>query len=401
MQRLDISTPQFKAAPHEPLSKALRAGPFALVKLPLLGPVKAALTHDAARQVLKDTGRFAVNARNAGHRRAFGLPFLPKSMRLLSENILSVDDPDHLRLRRLADAPFRRAAIETRRERLADLVDETLDRVAAQYSSEVDLSALVFRPLPLMVISDLLGLSSGARTRLEQIMNGFSGATSTWGILRAMTGLGGVVSQLREEIEAARRDPRPGLLSELIHADDESGQLSEDELVSLVLVLFVAGHDTTTNLLSTGLFTLRSEPDAWEAATSLDADGWRIAIDELMRYAMPVHMTKPRFVISDTEICGESLKRGDKVIALLGSANLDPDVFDAPQTFDITRRPNRHLGWGGGPHICLGLHLAKMEAEVALSKIIARWPELKLGNEPVWSKRIGVRGLDKLPVKLN
>lgn len=400
MQRLNITTLQFKAAPHETLSDALRAGPFALVKLPLLGPVKAALSHEAARQVLKDADRFVVNARNAGHRKAFGLPFLPKSMRLLAENILSVDDPDHLRLRRLADAPFRRAAIETRRERLATRVDELLDRVAAQDTSEVDLAAQVFRPLPLLVISDLLGLSPGARARLEQIMNGFSGASSTWGILRAMTGLGGVVKQLREEIDAARHDPRPGLLSELIHAEDEGGKLSEDELVSLVLVLFVAGHDTTTNLLSSGLHTLRSEPGAWETATQLDADGWRIAVDELMRYAMPVHMTKPRFIVSDTEICGVPFKRGEKVMALLGSANLDPDVFDDPLTFDMTRRPNRHLGWGGGPHICLGLHLAKMEAEVALSKIVDRWPGLTLNSGLAWSKRLGVRGLDALPVSL-
>jgi len=352
-------------------------------------------------QVLKDTDRFAVNARNAGHRRAFGLPFLPKSLRLLSENILSLDDPDHHRLRRLADSPFRRAAIETQRDRVAGLVDGFLDQIADQGETDVDLAETVFRPLPLTVISELLGLSDAARERLAQTMSAFSGATSTWGILRAMTGMGGVIKQLRTEIELARDNPRPGLLSDLIDAEAEGGEMSEDELVSLVLVLFVAGHDTTTNLLSSGLHALLTEPDAWASAKRLDEDGWRIAVDELMRFALPVHMTKPRFVIQDTHISGVPLERGEKVMALLGAANLDPAVFEDALTLDLARRPNRHTGWGGGPHICLGLHLAKMEAELALSKIVERWPEMTLSDDLRWSKRIGTRGLDVMTVRLS
>lgn len=400
MRKLNLTSMDFKITPHPVLAQALQDGPFALIKVPLLGHIKSALSHEAAQTVLKDTDRFAVNARNAGHKRAFGFPFIPKSLRLLTDNILSVDDPDHQRLRRLADTPFRRAAIETRRERVGELVDDYLDQIERSNDLEIDLAEMLFRPLPMKVISDLLGLTEAAQARLIATMSGFSGASSTFGILRALSGMGGVVKQLREEIDAARHNPRPGLLSELIQAEEEGGRMSEDELVSLVLVLFVAGHETTTNLVSSGLYELQTQPGAWETARTLDADGWRVAVDELMRFCVPVHMTKPRFVIRDTEVSGVPLKRGEKVMAVLGAANLDPAVFDEPLTLNLARRPNRHTGWGGGPHICLGLHLAKMEAELVLSKIVQRWPDLALGEGLKWSKRVGTRGLEEMPVRL-
>ncbi|MEO1189995.1 MAG: cytochrome P450, partial [Pseudomonadota bacterium] len=132
MRRIDIMSPDFKIAPHAVLADALQAGPFARVKVPLFGPLPAALTHKAVQTILKRSETFALDARNAGHNRAFGLPFIPKSLRLLSNNILSLDDPDHQRLRRLADAPFRRAAIELQRDRVGQFVDQYLDQVAAQ-----------------------------------------------------------------------------------------------------------------------------------------------------------------------------------------------------------------------------------------------------------------------------
>ena len=398
MRKLDLTALDFKAAPHRILAEAMAEGPFIRTRIPLFGPIQAALTHEAVQTVLKRTDLFAVDARNAGHSKAFGLPFMPKSLKLLANNLLSVDDPDHQRLRRTADAPFRRAAIEANRDQVGAMVDVYLDSIAGQ--NEVDLVSTVFRPLPLNVISRLLGLTDAAQDRLTRTIAGFSEAASTIGILRALMGMGGVIKQLRAEIERARRDPQPGLLSALIEAEAEGDQMSEDELVSLVLVLFVAGHDTTTNLLSSGLYTLLTEPGAWETAKQLDEDGWRIAVDELMRFAMPVHMTKPRFVVQDTELAGIPMARGDKVIALLGAANLDPEVFDDPLTLNLARRPNRHTGWGGGPHICLGLHLAKMEAELTLSKMIQRWPNLALGERLKWSRRLGTRGLSSMPMHL-
>ena len=163
------------------------------------------MSHEAAHAVLKDTDRFALDVRNAGHKRPLGLAIMPGSLRLLSENILSSDDPDHQRLRRLADAPFRRAPIESGRERIAAQVDTYLDEVARQSKdgAEVDLVETVFRPLPLQVIANMLGLTDGAHKRLAKTMSALTGVSDTIGILRALGSMGGVVKQLRMEIEAA------------------------------------------------------------------------------------------------------------------------------------------------------------------------------------------------------
>lgn len=395
MHRIDIRSDGFKRAPHAALSAAIRHGPIVQARLPIVGNVKLATTHAAVHDVLKRVEDFAVDARNAGHRNALGFPFLPETFKLMADNLLAMDDPRHQRLRRFADAPFRRVEIDKLRKRVEVLAGDTLD----EFESTPDASIIsVFRDLPIKVISDLLGLTSDARDRLCAQLSGLTGAGSTLAIIRAMFRIGDVVKQIRQEIELARDASRPGLLAELIKAEAGGDTMGEDDLVAMVLVLFVAGHDTTTNLLSSGLYTLLTVPGAWEAARALDSDGWRIAVDELMRFCGPVQFTKPRFAKRDLEFYGVSLKRGEKIMALLAAANLDPLVFDNPLELDLARRPNRHTGWGGGPHICLGLHLAKMEAEIVLSQIVARWPDLSISGETEWSKRLGVRGLRVLPL---
>ena len=398
MHTVDIRSTAFKRSPHEELARALVNGPVVKARVPIIGEVYFATTHEAVQSVLKGTDDFAVNARNAGHRSAFGIPLLPKSFRLLADNLLAMDDPRHQKLRRLADAPFRRVEIDKLRGRIEALANERLDAFESGDSPDI---IPVFRELPLNVISEMLGLSEGARVRLGNELSALSGAGSTFTIIRAMFKMGRIVKQIRMEINLARASPRPGLLNDLIHAESDEDTMSEDDLVAMVLVLFVAGHDTTTNLMSSGLHTLLTFPGAWETARGLDADGWRMAVDEVMRFCGPVQFTKPRFAKHDIDFYGVSLKRGEKIMALLAAANLDPAVFDNPLKLDLSRRPNRHAGWGGGPHICLGLHLAKMEAEITLSQIVGRWPDMSIGGDLEWSKRLGVRGLVSFPVVRN
>lgn len=398
MYSADILSERFKRSPHAELKRALEHGPLVKARLPLVGEVKFAVTHEAVQDVLKATDAFAVDARNAGHKKAFGLPFMPKSLKMLSHNLLAMDDPEHQRLRRLADAPFRRVEIDKLRVRIETLADQQLDEFEARGGSDI---MTVFRDLPIRVISDMLGLTDAARDRLTRDMSAMTGAGSTFALLRAMMKMSSVIKHLRAEIVLARANPRPGLLNDLIQAEADGDKMSEDDLVAMVLVLFVAGHDTTTNLLSTGLHTLMTKPAAWAVAQGLDDDGWRVAVDELMRYCGPVQFTKPRFVKQDMAFHGLRLKKGEKVMAFLAAANFDPIVFDNPMTLDLGRRPNRHTGWGGGPHICLGLHLAKMEALVMLSKIVQRWPDLAVGGDNKWTKRLGVRGLLSFQVQRN
>ena len=398
MYTVDVRSKAFKCSPHAELVAALQHGPLVKARIPILGEVKFATTHQVVQDVLKGTDVFAVNARTAGHKQAFGVPFLPKSFKLLSDNLLAMDDPEHQRLRRLADAPFRRVEIDRLRGQIESLADAQLDAFEADKDSDI---MTVFRALPIRVISDVLGLTDEARIRLVALLNGLTGAGSTVGLMIAMLKMGSVIKQIRAEIDLARLYPRPGLLSDLIRAEADGDKMSEDDLVAMVLVLFVAGHDTTTNLLSSGLYTLLTETGAWEEAIGLDDAGWRIAVDELMRFCGPVQLTKPRFARHDVNFHGVSLKRGEKVMALLAAANLDSAVFQDPLTLNLARRPNRHTGWGGGPHICLGLHLAKMETEITLSKIAKRWPKLVVGGDVSWSKRLGVRGLSFFPVVRN
>jgi cytochrome P450 len=199
-----------------------------------------------------------------------------------------------------------------------------------------------------------------------------------------------------------RTEPRPGLITELVHAEADGDRMSEDELLAMVFVLFAAGHETTTHLMSCGLYTLFTEPGALEAARAADGDAMGVIVDEIMRFGGPVQLTKPRFVKVDMEFHGKALKRGDKVMALLAAGNLDPAVFDNPLVFDPARRPNRHLGWGGGPHICLGLHLARMETEIAFQQILARFPRLEPAaplERLKWTARMGLRGVRSMPLK--
>lgn len=178
--------------------------------------------------------------------------------------------------------------------------------------------------------------------------------------------------------------------------------MSEDELLAMTFLLLVAGHETTTHLISDGVIALLDHPDQKSTLTN----DWSLAdsaIDEVLRYTSPVQMTKPRYVVDDDVIHGKSFKRGDMLIGLIGSANHDPDRFEEPERFDIARTPNRHLSFGSGIHVCLGLKLAKMETAIAYERLWTRYPNLELAvpREQIrWRSRIGLRCLESLPVKL-
>ncbi|MEZ5945956.1 MAG: cytochrome P450 [Hyphomonas sp.] len=396
-----LSSQAYLMAPHQRLAEIVAAGPFAETKLPFFGRVMLVTRHAGVQALLKETGRFAVDARNAGHKSPFALPLLPKSLKIMADNLLSLDDPDHNRLRRLTDAPFRRAAIALQRPAIAAAAHGLLD--AMERDGNSDLVSGFCRKLPLRVIYGLLGFRPETEARLNQALDSLVSTESPvrmlWGILR----LGSIQQVLREEFEALRAAPREGLVSELVHAEAEGHRMSENELLAMVFVLFVAGHETTTHLLSTGVWTLLTQDGAADAVRAMDEDARLVAVDELMRYCCPVQMTKPRFLTEDMAFEGRSFRRGDKLFGFLASANMDPDEFPDPLKLDLARRPNRHVGFGTGPHQCLGLHLARLEGEVALDVLFSRYPGLAIDGEPMalrWIARAGLRGLKRLPLLL-
>lgn len=396
---LPLNSQAYLRAPHGFLAAAADGHSFVRQKLPFLGKCTLVLGHAECMEFLKDSSRFAVDARNAGFDSPFGVKFLPGSLKVLSNNLLSLDDPDHLRLRRLVDQPFRRVSIDDLKPRIR----ETCDRLVADMVArgETDLVEGLCRQLPLLVIYDLLGFSPEVRGRLDSVLQGLTATGNIINVLRAVMKLGSVRRALSEEFERVRKAPGPGLVTELVHAEADGDRMSDDELFAMVFVLFVAGHETTKHLISTAVYTLLTEAGAADQYRAMDSDARGVAVDELVRYCAPVQMTKPRYVREDLEFHGQVLKRGERLVALLAAANIDERVFDAPGELDLSRRPNRHLGWGGGPHICLGVHLARAEAQAALDCLLDTWPNLALGVDPgrvKWIPRAGLRGLKQLPV---
>lgn len=396
---LPLTSQAYLRAPQEFLASAQRESLFVTQKLPFLGRCTLVLGHAECQEFLKDADRFAVDARNAGADSPFGIKFLPKSLKRLSNNLLSLDDPDHRRLRRLVDQPFRRVSIDELKPRIREACDELVRDMVK--SGQADVVEGLCRQLPLIVIYDLLGFSGDLRARLDSLLQGLTATANIFNVMRGLLLLSPVQRMLEEEFERVRREPRPGLVTELVHAEADGERMSDDELVAMVFVLFIAGHETTKHLISTGLYTLLTTPGAADSYRKMDEDARGIAVDELVRYCAPVQMTKPRYARDDTQFHGLELKQGDKLVGMLAAANVDPRVFADPLALDLTRRPNRHMGWGGGPHICLGLHLARAEAQAAFDCLLDGWPGLTLGVDPdrlKWIPRSGLRGLKQLPV---
>ncbi|MGH1479169.1 MAG: cytochrome P450 family protein [Geminicoccales bacterium] len=399
-QKFDLRGQAFKRDPMPTFAAMRAAGPVVPSKIPLLGKVSFATTFTAAESLLKDKERFIVDPRGIGDNPPSRVPWwFPKRFRPLTESMLGMDDPDHRRLRRLVDRAFHQRNIESYRAMIQDVADRMIEEAAA--SDDGDLIRHVARPIPLVIISELLGLPNEDRPQLIRWMAGISTVSSVLGAFRMLPALQKLSDYLKRHFEMRRIDPRDDLISALVAVEEEGDQLSEDELLAMCFILFVAGHETTTHLISGGVLALLQHPDqlAWLRA---DPALMPSAVDELLRFVSPVQMSKPRYSVETTSLDGVDLQKGQRLMALLASANADPDAFEKPEQLDLGRTPNRHLAFGQGPHLCLGLQLARAEMAIVLERLLQRYPELKLaiGEEKLgWTKRIGLRALKALPVR--
>lgn len=399
MARFDIFSQDFKRNPWPVLADLCAAGPMVEFSFPIVGRIHLATTWASASDFLKGGDLFAADGRNAGKGNSTGFWWAPRAVRILSQNMLTLDDPDHRRLRKLVDAPFRRDRIDAMRPAIARIADTLMDEMEA--AGDVDLVCGFARQLPLRVISEMLGLPEADRPQFTQWMADFSNMTGFISATRVFPALGGMMRYLREEFARRRSDPRPGLVTELVQAEADGDRLSEDELLAMVLLLFVAGHETTTHLISTSMLDLIEHPDQLDLVKA-DPSLMANAVEELHRRNSPVQATKPRMARADMMFHGTSLKKGDRVMGLLAAANNDPGHFSDPQRLDLKREGVRHVGYGGGMHLCLGMHLARVETEVALERIFARWADLSLAvptSDIRWLARPGMRGPLSLPVR--
>lgn len=316
--------------------------------------------------------------------------------------MLFTDPPDHTRLRALVSAAFTPRTVEKLVPRIHELTGQLLDNIAQQ-DQPVDLVEHLAYPVPVVIICELLGVP-----REDEAIFGAWSKTFTKAIdpnilrseedekamLQAEVELDAYVTTLLAQRTA---NPQDDLLSALITARDGDDQLSQDELIRMVQLLLLAGHETTVNLIGNGIVALlqnRSELERWQADPSL-AKG---AVDELLRYNSPVQMAM-RVILEDTPIGDQILPAGEQVLTLLGSANRDPLVFDDPDRLDITRaNAHRHMSFGGGIHHCLGMSLARWEGQIVLGSLIERFPNLELADAPTLRDRFVLRGYEHIPV---
>lgn len=389
---IDLTSPDFLANPY-PTYHRLRAakapfwfahgGPTSGMWLLTRYPDVAAILKDA--RITKDATRFS----------------RPEQLTVFDHNMLGKDPPDHTRLRSLANRAFTPERVKTLEPRIGQIVDELIARVRPLNGMEF--MADFALPLPVIVIAELLGVPQGDRdtfhawsnqmiTDIDAVSRSEERAKQSQA---ATIALGQYFTDL---VQRRRQQPSDDLISALIQARDAQDRLTEDELIAMCMLLLIAGHETTVNLLGNGLLALLKHPMQLSLLKDHPAL-MQSAVEEMLRFDSPVQRATFRLTTERLEIGDIVIEAGQQVSAVIGAANRDPSQFPLPDTFDITRQPNRHLAFGQGIHFCLGAPLARTEARIGFTRLLDQLPDLKLVSQtPDWTANTVFRGLRSLPV---
>lgn len=401
-----FQTQAFKQDPFPTLARMVAKGPVVRTRFPMFGAVWMATTYEAVSELLKRHEPFVINPAAAGNwKMQTILRWLPRSLKPVATNMLLRDEPDHRRLRRLVDRAFLSRSVEAMRPRLDALANEALDHLedrAGRAGGRADLLAEYCRPYPLAVICELLGLPAADRSKFMRWAFRFSTTNTLTGIISGMWGLRRLLGYLHGEIERQRRAPGDGLLAALIEAEESGDRLTSDELLAMAFLLLAAGHETTLHQIASSVLALLDHPEALEQWTAEPAIRER-AVDELFRYVSFAQVAKPRYARDDTDFYGQRIQRGETVMACLASANADPAQFPEPERLVLTRDARRHLAFGSSTHYCLGAALARLETQIALSRLFERFPQIQQAvprSSLRYSTRPGTRGLVALPIAL-
>ncbi|MEE2646141.1 MAG: cytochrome P450 [Actinomycetota bacterium] len=358
--------------------------------------------YDDAFQVLRDPTTSMQGRRNRNAE-------APEHMRVLVErtegrgpSLLGLDPPDHTRLRGLVQRTFTPRAISRMREQTTTIVDELLDELVE--IQEIDLISQYAFVIPFAVIHQMLGLPDTEMTMVREWSQALSKTLEPFltpeEVDEAISGGVYMDEYLGEAIAHKRKHPKDDLLTALIEAEEEEDRLSEDELRSMTGLLFIAGHETTVNLIGNGTHALLNNPDQLQIIREDESvDG--TMVDELLRYDSPVQ-NSGRTLTQDTIIGGVEIAAGETILTSLGSANHD-EIFWGPTAseLDVRRKDaSRHLSFGNGIHHCLGAALARMEGEIAVANLVRRFPDLDFNGEPTYNGRVILRGRETFPVTL-
>jgi len=398
-RKYDLYGERFKADPF-PTFAAMREQDPVLNQLGLDGSARGWFLsrYEDVEAALRDDRRFVRDPALAGHE-----PPRSGLDALLNDHMLSRDGGDHRRLRALVQQAFTPRRVAALRPRVQALADALVDGVAGR--GAMDLIAEFAFPLPTTVILEMLGVPQRDREHFRAWSNALiAPALDAASQAEAVSLLREFTDYLRSLFAERRAHPTDDLLTALLQAEEAGDRLTESELFSTMVLLIVAGHETTVNLLGNAVLALSRNEGARGALLQAlhrgDADAVPRAVEEFLRYDGSVERAIIRWAAEDVELRGRRIRRGDPVILILSSANRDPRAFAAPDTLDLERAPNPHLGFGKGPHYCLGAPLARLEADVALSTLLGRLPGLRVapGAELRYRPLPGFKALERLPV---
>jgi cytochrome P450 len=328
------------------------------------------------------------------------MPWFLRYFQPLMQNMLERDPPDHTRLRGLVHKAFTPHLVERLRGRIDQLTDQLLDAAMKKRSRTMNLVADYALPLPVTIIAEMLGVPERDRDKFHSWSGKLISNTNTLETILALPSVIGFTRYIRKLVEQRRASPGEDLLTALIHAEEAGDRLNADELLSMVFLILVAGHETTVNLIANGILALLQHPDQLERLRN-DPALIGPAVEELLRFTCPVELATMRVAREDFVLSGTEIRRGDFVAAVIASANRDAQQFANPDALDLGRDPNRHLGFGMGIHYCLGAPLARLEGAIAIQKAIRRLPDLRLAvpaEKLQWRTGFIIRGMKKLPV---
>ncbi|MBM7845168.1 cytochrome P450 family protein [Herpetosiphon giganteus] len=395
---INLTDRQFKADPFTVYARLRRDQPVAKARLGSLQTWIVTRYADVV-EILKNDRLFVKNYKNAQSlEQQRKRPWMPKLFEALESNMLDQDSPDHGRLRALVHKAFTPQRVEEMRPRIQQIAEALL--MSTQQRGRGDLIADFALPLPLTVIVELLGIPSEDRQKFHRWSKYVLSTPTIGNVLLAIPAIMAQMKYLKLLFAQRRNEPQADLLTALVQAEADGDRFSEDELVAMVFLLMLAGHETTVNLLSSGTLALLQNPEQL-ALLRRSPELIKSAVEELVRFTAPVETATERYAAEDVIVADTKIAKGDLLLVALASANRDEQQFSHPDELDITREKNRHVGFGLGIHYCLGAPLARMEAQIGLRLLFDLRPNLRLAVPAAqlrWRSTAVVRGLQSLPV---
>ncbi len=402
-QEIDLLAPEVLRNPHPTLARLREEAPIYRIQHVEMGGRPWLLTrYDDAISLLNDERFTKDYARIPGRAEGrSGDDYMMQAAASINRHMLTLDPPDHTRLRALIHKAFTPRMIRQMEARIAEISNRLIDAMLKQ--DQIDLIADFAFPLPVTVIAELLGVPHEDRAKFRRwsqtiILGGSSGSD--------MEAVGAAaiefIMYFHEKFDQRRAEPQDDLITALVQAEEAGDKLDPQELISMVFLLLVAGHETTVNLLGNGTLALLQHPDQLLLLRE-NPELVRSAVEELLRFDGPVGVSTMRWAMEEVDYYGQTVHAGDMVVASLLGVNRDPAAFDQPDLLDITRNPNKHLAFGNGIHYCVGAPLARLEGAVAFNLLLERLPNLALAvdaDDLEWNHTILLHGVKSMPVTI-